>query len=187
MWRELREQGYTGSRSLLSSWVAQHRGLGPTGPKSGNQRKTRGRPPNTEASTIRTLARPLSARQASWLVVRLPGDLDDDQKHSLARLRELSPEIETVYPLAQEFVQMVRLRAGQSFDSWLEKVRNSKVRELVNFARSLEHDNAAVVAGLSLPYSNGQVEGQINRLKLIKRSMYGRARLDLLRKRVLAT
>jgi transposase len=80
---------------------------------------------------------------------------------------------------------MVRSHSAATFDVWLERVRDSHVRELASFAKSLDRDRRAVLAGLESPYSNGQVEGQVNRLKLIKRSMYGRGSFDLLRKRVL--
>lgn len=111
--------------------------------------------------------------------------MDDDERHTLAQLQQLSPEAQTIYPLAQEFAQVVRIRGGQSLEPWLKCAHESRVRGLVSLANSLERDKAAVLAGLSLPCSNGQVEGQINRLKLIKRSMYGRGNFDLLRKRVL--
>ncbi len=186
LWRDLRTQGYTGSRPLVSRWVAQHRHLSPADPVSRHQPKTRGRPPRAKSSGPAELVPRLSARRVAWLLVRRSDELDDDQRQTLTRLRQLSPEAQTIYPLAQEFVEMVRTRSGQSLDSWLHRARESKVREVVSFANSLERDKAAVRAGLSLPYSNGQVEGQINRLKLIKRSMYGRGHLDLLRKRVLA-
>ncbi len=71
-------------------------------------------------------------------------------------------------------------------EPWLTAVIESKIPELNGFARSLSRDKDAVLAALSLPWSNGQVEGQVNRLKLIKRQMYGRAKFDLLRLRVLA-
>jgi transposase len=119
-------------------------------------------------------------------MVRDPADLDEPQRQTLTRLQQLSPEVHTLYPLAQDFAQMVRTHSGHSLESWLTRAHDSQVRELVSFANSLERHSADVQAGLSLPYSNGQVEGQINRLKLIKRSMYGRGKLDLLRKRVLA-
>ena len=81
---------------------------------------------------------------------------------------------------------MVRERRARELESWIAAAENSGVSDLKNFARGLLKDKAAVVAGLSLPWSNGQTEGQVNRLKLIKRQMYGRASFALLRARVLA-
>jgi transposase len=76
-------------------------------------------------------------------------------------------------------------RKGQLFEAWLTKVATSGVAELRGFARSLLEDRAAVAAALTLEWSNGQTEGQVNKLKLLKRQMYGRASFDLLRRRVL--
>ena len=81
---------------------------------------------------------------------------------------------------------MVRTRQATAFDAWLTRATASDIPEIQGFVTGLERDKAAVVAALSSSYSNGQVEGQVNRLKLIKRSMYGRAKFDLLRQRVLA-
>jgi transposase len=88
--------------------------------------------------------------------------------------------------LAQQFRQMVKDRQAASLDVWLEAVAESDVPELQRFAVGLRRDYAAVVAGLSLPWSNGPVEGHVNRLKFIKRQGYGRAGFDLLKRRVLA-
>jgi transposase len=81
---------------------------------------------------------------------------------------------------------MVRQRRAKDFPAWLEQVQQCAAGDLKAFARSLESDYDAVLAALRLPWSQGQVEGQVNRLKLMKRAMYGRASFDLLRQRVLA-
>ena len=81
---------------------------------------------------------------------------------------------------------MIRQRKAQMLESWITRVRTSDdIVELGRFAKGLLNDLTAVKAALSLPWSNGQTEGQVNRLKLIKRQMFGRAKFDLLRKRVL--
>lgn len=80
---------------------------------------------------------------------------------------------------------MVRKRNKEALPAWMQAATNSGNAVLARFAASLKQDLAAVEAGLSLPWSNGQTEGQVNRLKLVKRSMYGRANFDLLRARVL--
>ena len=89
------------------------------------------------------------------------------------------------YELVQQFALMLRTRTGEQLDAWLEHVRASQIRELQGFVVSIERDKAAVVAGLTLPQNNGLVEGKVNKLKLIKRMMYGRAAFPLLRQRVL--
>ncbi len=158
-WREICAQGYKGSRPLVSRWVARHRHLAPVNSSDEPERKIRGRPPRAKPAGLGGPIVPLSARQAAWLVVLHPDDLDDEQRKTLARLFELSSDVQAFYPLAQEFTQMVRTRDAISFDPWLLCARESKVRELVRFAKSLDRDHAAVSAGLELPYSNGQVEG----------------------------
>jgi transposase len=80
---------------------------------------------------------------------------------------------------------MLRERQGERLDAWLEKVEAQGLAELKNFAQGLKRDYDAVKAGLTLEWSNGQTEGKVHRLKLLKRQMYGRGRFDLLRKRVL--
>jgi transposase len=80
---------------------------------------------------------------------------------------------------------MIRQRHAAELDAWLLACRASPIVELQNFADMLQRDDAAVHATLRLPWSTGPVEGHINRLKLIKRSGYGRMQLDLLRQRVL--
>jgi transposase len=82
---------------------------------------------------------------------------------------------------------MVRERQGTRLDAWIADAQASGIDGLARFASGLLTDEAAVRAGLTLVWSNGQVEGNVNRLKLIKRQMYGRANFDLLRQRVLHT
>jgi len=76
-------------------------------------------------------------------------------------------------------------RHGQDFETWLSAVEASPLPELHRFAHSLLKDRDAVVAGLTLSYSNGPVEAQVHKLNLVKRSMYGRAKLPLLQQRLL--
>jgi len=180
---EIKSQGYRGSRSLVGAWVA-------------DLRKTlapRARPTRITAEGRQTLialptaARRLSAKQAAWLVVKQPEKLTAEEQEALAKMRQAHGDIEQTYSLAQTFGQLIRERKYQEFDPWVESVKATKIGELESFAVGLVRDKGAVIAALSLPWSNGQVEGQVNRLKLIKRSMYGRANFDLLRQRVLDT
>jgi len=84
------------------------------------------------------------------------------------------------------FAKMMAKRTGeQHLPGWLEQVDADDQPELHTFAAGIRLDLAAVTAGLTLPYSSGPAEGNVNRLKAIKRQMYGRASLDLLRKRVI--
>jgi transposase len=97
----------------------------------------------------------------------------------------LHPEAATALTLAQEFVKMLRERNVDALPTWLAEAQAGSIRELHQFAQGIERDRAAVEAALSREESNGQVEGQITKLKLIKRMMYGRAKFPLLRQRVL--
>lgn len=162
LWRQIRAKGFLGSRPLVSRWVTRHRDLAP--PKISLQgQKDSKRVSHAKSATHSIPVQTLSARRASWLVVRHPDELDDEQQQMLQSLCELSTDVQTVYPLVQEFTRMVRTHSGKSFDAWLHRVRESKVRELVNFAKSLIRDRAAVLAGLDSPFSNGQVEGLVLR------------------------
>lgn len=180
LYREIHEQGYTGSCPLVSRWAARHRKEQPDPPKAAAATPE---PPSTQVQPTR---RRLSPSQAAWLMVQQPADLTEDEHMTLDKLQQAVAEIATAYTLAQDFVHMVRERTAEALTSWITRAAASCVAELSSFATGLQRDLAAVTAGLSLPWSNGQVEGQINRLKLIKRTMYGRASFDLLRKRVLA-
>jgi transposase len=100
-------------------------------------------------------------------------------------LRTEDESIEQAYDVVQAFMQLLRARRGERLDAWIEHARASGIDELQRFAAGLLADHAAVQSGLTLEWSNGPVEGHVNRLKLIKRQMYGRANFDLLRQRVL--
>ena len=170
LWNELKERGYTGSYS--SVWRALAPLIRTEAAHSGSQ------PPELTAQS-------LSPRQAAWLLVLDPEKLKPEEQAYRTALQALSPLADAVYGLAQRFVQMIRDRDAQALDAWLADATASPVPELQRFAGSLRRDYAAVSAALKLPWSNGQVEGQINRLKLIKRQMFGRDKLELLRVRVL--
>ncbi len=100
---------------------------------------------------------------------RDPDELDDTQREELAAIRQASATAESTYQLVQDFMQMVRHRKGERLDGWLKQVTLSQFPEFRRLVHSLNRDKAAVVAGLTLPWSQGQGEGQITKLKLIKR------------------
>jgi transposase len=176
LWRELRAQGFTGSRSALGRWVRRWRtGRGRSGPPARDS-PTSPAPPTVQAR---------SPRQASWLLVLAPSDLDPEDQAYLEQLVQLSHEVATAYPLAQQFGRLVRERDQAALEPWLGAAEQTQVPELVGFAAGIRRDQAAVDQMMLTEWSNGQTEGQINRLKLLKRQMYGRATFDLLRQRVL--
>jgi len=127
-----------------------------------------------------------SAKSAAWLLLRHDQDLEPQDQQLLDVLMAKVPDLQSARDLANEFCQIVREHRVDAFDAWIEKARsNTRVRDLRTFADGIQRDYAAVKAALTLNWSNGQVEGQVNRLKLLKREMYGRAKFDLLRQRVL--
>jgi len=108
-----------------------------------------------------------------------------DRHAFIQALCERCPAIQQAQRLGNAFITLVREHRAQDLDPWITAVLGSGLVELVGFVSGILADKAAVMAAIRLPWSNGQTEGQINRLKLIKRQMYGRAKLDLLRVRVL--
>ncbi len=101
------------------------------------------------------------------------------------QLTQADPVIAQAYTLSQAFLTLVRERRGDALEAWMAKAAASGIEALARFAQGLQEDLAAVKAGLTLPWSNGPVEGHVNRLKLLKRQGYGRADVGLLRQRVL--
>lgn len=169
LFRELKELGYTGSYASVRDTLLR---LLPEGRK-------------TSSSASLGKRAPVLARQATFFFLCRPEELEVDEGETLAHLLQLDPEINVAYELVQQFVQMLRSRTGNKLDDWLEQVRASQIRAFQSFVLGVERDKAAVVAGLTLPQNNGLVEGKVNKLKLIKRMMYGRAGFPLLRQRVL--
>ena len=127
----------------------------------------------------------LPSRQATFLFLARPEQLDAQEQQTVRQLRQSHPEVDMAYDLVQQFAHMLRTRTGEQLDVWLEKASASQIRELQSFVLGIERDKAAVKAGLTLLTSNGLVEGKVTKLKLIKRMGYGRAGFPLLRQRVL--
>lgn len=166
LWEEIRRQGYPGSYGSVRVFVKRYRS------------------PRPRLSVLPP-PRLWTRRQVAWLLVLNPHDLSSEDAAYLAALCQASPDIAAAYYLAQRFVTMVKQRQGDDFDLWLADAQASVVARLRTFAEGLLKDYAAVRAALEFEESNGQVEGQVNRLKVLKRLMYGRANFDLLRLRVL--
>ena len=110
---------------------------------------------------------------------------DENAKQQIAQLQHLHSELAQAIALTHDFARLVRQRLGDQLDAWLERATTCGLKAFQGFANGLREDYQAVKAGLSLPWSTGPVEGNINRLKMLKRQMYGRAKLALLRQRVL--
>jgi transposase len=173
--RELRAKGYKGSQRAMYRYLA-------------TLETSVGSPPKRRSASAMSqpnLLLTLSAQQATWLFFRKEEDLKAEEQESLRQSRRASPQLETTYQLVEAFLHMVRERTGEQLDAWLKAVQASHLEAFQSFVTGVQQDQDAVLAGLTLPWSNGPLEGQVNRLKLIKRSMYGRAQFDLLKLRVL--
>jgi transposase len=121
---------------------------------------------------------------ASWILTD-PDNLDDDEKDKLAQARERCPHLDALAGHVTEFAKILTGLHGDRLDDWITAVDADNQPDLHSFARGLKRDHDAVLNGLTMPWSSGVVEGNLNRLKMIKRQMYGRATFGLLRKRVL--
>lgn len=129
--------------------------------------------------------RRISAARASWLLMIPLERLTERQQEQRDRLRQCHPEIDMAAQSASEFVTMLAERREDDLECWLATTERGNLPELKRFAKGLRRDEAAVRAAFSSRITNGQVEGQVNKLKVLKRSMYGRANFDLLRLRML--
>jgi transposase len=170
LWQELQGQGYRGS--YKSVWMFTRSWQPPALPAASA-------PPAALTAAVRT------PRQVMWLLTRKPEVLSDEDRAYRERLCELCPDVRTAETLIQDFQLMLRERREEQLDCWLAQASACGVRELRRFALGLQQDYAAVRAALEYEWSQGQTEGQVNRLKQLKRQMYGRAKFDLLRLRVL--
>ncbi len=163
LWRELRDAGFQGGLRVVTEWATRQRLAGHPG----------------RADSCFTVP-PL--RRVARMLTADPSTLQAEEQQYLNQLLATSAPLALARDLALSFAAIVRERKSDELDRWLADAAESEMR---SFAGGLKQDEAAVRAALEMPWSNGQTEGQITRLKLIKRQMYGRAKHDLLRARVL--
>jgi transposase len=178
LFRTIRRQGFQGQYGIVALYVRRMRqaqGLAP-----GQRRSTQPLPAVTEAPR-------LTPRRATWLVLRPPERSTAQDRHQLAQLTQQAPALREAVTLAQDFASLVRQRQPTQLEPWLRRAATSPPPPFRRFAKGLRADLAAVQAAVTLPWSQGPVEGHINRLKMLKRQMFGRARLDLLARRFLLT
>jgi len=179
--RELRAKGYKGSPRAISRYLET---LAPSG-LSARKRGSTSVPRQTASSLQPDPLLTLSAHQATWLFFRKQEDLKAEEQESLRQLRPASPPVETTSQLVEPVLHMVRERTAEQLDAWLAAVQARHLEAFQSFVTGVPQDKDAVLAGLTLPWSNALLEGHVNRLKLSKRSMSGRAEFDLLKLRVL--
>ena len=180
LWREIAGQGYMGSVRTVTLFIARLRR------DSGQSRRFKAVGAQLiYAPNAKPLGRPWTPRQAARIGVVREARRRPEHTAYWERLRAADEEVQEASDLAGSFLAMARERTGSQLAKWLEQAEASKVPEMRAFARSLRSDEAAVAAGLTLEWSNGQTEAQVGRLKTLKRTMNGRVDLPLLRARVL--
>jgi transposase len=172
--KEISEQGYPGAYQnvwCITRYLKERERL---------KQPTPGRPPG------------ISANHAAGILVKRAENRSEEEIRTLRRLKKVHQTTEQCCTLFEEFAAMLRdkeqaseAQARRRLEAWAERAKASRVAELKAFATKLLQDTDAVVRAMTLPYSQGQTEGQVNKLKLVKRSMYGRGKFDLLRKRAL--
>jgi transposase len=174
LFAEIQAQGYTGSRNVLLRWLRAKRmvaGEDPITVKTGL--------PITHGSALLP-----SNYQLGWLLVLPPEKLKDEDALMLNHVLQ-DRTLHAFYLLAQDFRLLVKARNGQAFDEWLDAADQSPLKPVRSFAKGPRDEYPFVRAALDYEWSNGLTEGQVNRLKFIKRQMYGRASFKLLRQKVL--
>jgi transposase len=174
--REIQARGYLGSAATVRLFVQPWR----TGPRRPGRRRR-----SDDTAGARKERHRFSPRQTRWILLRPIEELNQDERIYREALCQHSAPIATAQRLVAEFSQIVRTRTPADLEPWLSAATHSRLPELVSFVHGVRRDAAAVAAALTSPHSQGQVEGQVNRLKMLKRQMYGRASFDLLRRRVL--
>ena len=165
LYKEIRQKGYSGKRSMVARFVAGWRKTGPA---------TRPNAPER-----------ISPKHAAILVTRAADQITKEQQQVLDRIAQQCPEVSDLRQTALAFRAALTSGNSNRLRQWIEGSKHSEFGHIVRFAYGLQKDISAVSAAVDTPWSTGQVEGQINRLKMIKRQMYGRAGFELLRARVL--
>jgi transposase len=176
--RTIRRQGFRGQYGIVALYVRRMRQAQGLAPRQ--RRSTQPLAMVTEAPRRR-----LTPRRATWLVLRPSERSTEPDHHQLAQLTEQAPELAEAVVLAQDFASLVRQRQPTQLDPWLARAATSGLPPFRRFAKGWREDYAAVQAGVTLPWSQGPIEGHSNRLKRLKRQMFGRAHVDLLARRFL--
>jgi transposase len=168
--REISEMGYPGAQTMVRAYLAYLR-KHPEQANHDHPRKER--------------AAAASPRALRWLLTRSPQELTQEEQAKRTRLLAVSEDVQRVHALLQTFQEMVRQSQPERLRAWMQEASKSGIAELKSFVAGIERDYDAVKAALRLPWSQGITEGKVNKLKTLKRVMYGRAGFPLLRQRLL--
>ena len=160
--RTLRKQGFRGSVRVVAEWATRRR--------------------RAEKVDAQSLTRVPSARTIARLMTIGRTNLSKSESVMIAAIEEGVPILVEARQIIADFQEMIRKKAASQLAAWLERTCRSLV---ASFGNGVRKDELAVLAAITLPWSNGQTEGQVTRLKLVKRQMYGRAKIDLLQARLL--
>ena len=177
LYREIKPQGFAGETTIVRLFIRQLRQASGIPPKV---RNSEGQPLKGDP----TKSSP-SLRKLTCLIIKRPKNRLEEDEKILEKISAEQPKLTTTIQLARKFAEIIRQRQPNEFAPWLDQASKSGYRVWHNFANGLKQDNKAVLAALELHWSNGPTEGHVNRLKYLKRMMYGRGNDDLLRKRVL--
>ncbi len=178
LWQALQARGFRGSARTVQPAVAAWR-EGPV-PK-GRQPHGRRHPP----TSVTWGHRPPSARQAVWLLLSAPDRLTETEHRMRERLLTAAPDVVAALTSITTFRRIIHDRDSAALAPWLVSAESASVAEIRAFAVSVRKDQAAVQAALDYAWSSGRVAGQVTKIKQVKRAMYGRGKLDLLKRRVL--
>jgi transposase len=184
LWREVRELGYPGTRTNVAIWASRRRTELHTSTPFAYREAFLKRQEKTLVFK-RSLPVSVSPQELTWLLWRDPTTLHEEEREGLATLTAALPAIAELQVLIHAFKALLWSKETIAVQEWLDLARTCNVRDLSVFAESLALDQAALEAAVVLPWSQGPVEGMINKIKLIKRQMYGRASFPTLRRRIL--
>lgn len=162
LWRRLRARGFRGSLRVVGEWATRRR--------------------HAEQASDRQLHKVPSARTIAQLMTTARDHLSKADTVTVAAVEAGAPTLVEARDLAERFHAMIRKKAAPNLGPWLKDASTSLI---ASFANGIMRDRAAVGAAIATPWSNGQTEGQITKLKLVKRQMYGRGKLDLLQARLI--
>ena len=169
LWREIKNKGYPGGRGMVAQFITKLR-----------VKETK----NSRDSASGRPTKLISPKAVAMLLMKPQQELDPSDHAALPPLLRHCPELAELQQLGWDFKQAFQLNSAEAFSAWMEKASSSTFGAIHRFTTGLRRDEAAITAAVSLSWSNGQVEGQVHRLKLIKRQMYGRAGFQLLRRRL---